>query len=545
MPLRFADAAPEAYAFPLTIGHLLDGVVDRSGDQQIVYRTEVVLTYRQLIERIGRLASVLSGVGVREGTTVAVMDWDSHRYLEAYFAVPMMGAVLQTVNIRMPPAQIGYTLSHAQAEVVVVHRDFFPVIEALLPSLPRLRALIVIADGASLPVPAWGAGEYEDLLASAAPDFPFHDFDENAIATTFYTTGTTGEPKGVSFSHRQLVLHSLVVNAPFGSTGELGCGYQDVYMPLTPMFHVHAWGMPYVATMRGMKQVYPGRYEPELICRLRRDHNVTYSHCVPTILEMVIEAADRSGTDLTGWLLTIGGSALTSTLAEAAWKRGMRVLGGYGMSETAPLIAIARRRAGEEGNRGAEIETLTSMVPAPLVSARVVDEDMNDLPHDGVARGELVVRAPWLTASYTGDEAASAALWRGGWMHTQDLATMDPDGYLRIRDRLKDVIKTGGEWIDSLAVEELLVRAEGVHQIAVIASPDARWGERPLAVVVPEPGTEISLERLNAELASAIEAGMITRYAKLDRFVLSEALPLTSVGKVDKKLLRQQFATAG
>lgn len=545
MALRFADPAPEAYRFPLTIRHLLDSALITSPGQEIVYRDRLVLTYTELRARIGRLASVLTSLGGEEGTTIAIMDWDSHRYLEAYFAVPMMGAVLQTVNVRLPPAQIAYTLSHARAEILVVHQDFFSVVEAILPSLPEVKAIVAIMDGADGPLPAWAQGEYEALGAAASPDFAFRDFDENALATTFYTTGTTGAPKGVCFSHRQLVLHTLAAVAPFGSAEGIGLGYRDVYMPLTPMFHVHAWGVPYVATMLGIKQVYPGRYEPELICRLRREHGVSYSHCVPTVLQMLFQGADATGADLSGWKITIGGSALTASLCAEGLRRGMHVVAGYGMSETAPMICMGRIDKGSEGDRAAEIEDLTGMLLVPLVTARIVDEDMADVPHDGRSRGELVLRAPWLTPCYTGNAAESDALWRGGWMHTQDIATMDAEGRLRIRDRLKDVIKTGGEWIDSLALEELLAQAEGVAEVAVIAVPDPRWAERPLAVVVAKPGMTVTLDALNAALAGAMEVGAITRYARLRDFEFVDALPRTSVGKIDKKVLRERFGRNG
>ena len=294
--------------------------------------------------------------------------------------------------------------------------------------------------------------------------------------------------------------------------------------------------------MLGLKQVYPGRYEPAMLCRLRAEHKVTYSHCVPTIFQMILQAADATGADLTGWTMTIGGAAMTRALCEEGRRRGMTVIAGYGMSESAPMISIARIKPGTEGDAEAEIDGLTATVTAPLVSARIVDEDMRDLPHDGTTRGELVLRAPWLTPCYTGDPAASDTLWRGGWMHTQDLATIAPDGYIRIRDRLKDVIKTGGEWIDSLAVEDLLVRADSVAEVAVIAVPDPKWSERPLAVVVPRAGTTVTLDALNAALAPAIADGTMTRYAALERFAIVDALPRTSVGKIDKKLLRARFA---
>jgi fatty-acyl-CoA synthase len=542
MPLRFAEPAREAYQFPLTIRHLLDSALMTAGDQQIVYRDQSNYTYREFHGRIGRLASLLRDAGAEQGMTIAMMDWDSHRYLEAYFAIPMMGAVLQTVNIRLPAPQIAYTLQHAKAEIVLVHRDFFALFEAILPSLTGIKAVIAISDGDAGALPAWANGGYETLSSQASPDFPFEEFDENAVATTFYTTGTTGNPKGVCFTHRQIVLHTLIgISFYGGSAIPSGFGYGDVYMPLTPMFHVHAWGLPYLATVLGVKQVFPGRYEPELICRLRREHMVTYSHCVPTILQMVFRSADTTGTDLTGWKMTIGGSALSRALCAEGRRRGMQLHAGYGMSETGPTIAKAQSAASETEEARILDALVSSGVTVPLVTARIVDDDMTMLPHDGKARGELVLRAPWLTQCYIGDAKASNELWRGGWLHTQDIATIDPHGVIMIRDRLKDVIKSGGEWIDSIHLEELVASAEGVAEASVVAVPDDKWGERPLAIVVPKAGATITLAVLNAPVEAAIADESITRFAKLTRFEIVDQLPRTSVGKIDKKVMRARY----
>ncbi|BBD99957.1 fatty acid--CoA ligase [Sphingobium amiense] len=545
MPLRFAETATEYHRAPLTIRHLLNGVVAKAGDQRIVYRDRADIDYREFVGRVGRLASLLEAAGATQGMTVAVMDWDSHRYLEAYFAVPMMGAVLQTVNIRLPQPQIAYTLQHAEAEILIVHRDFFPIVEALRSRLPRLKAIVAIMDGAGDALPSWCIGEYETLSAAASPDYPFEDFDENAVATTFYTSGTTGNPKGVCFTHRQLVLHTLAISAPFGASDAAPwIGVGDVYMPLTPMFHVHAWGFPYIATMLGLKQVYPGRYEPATICALRETHGVSYSHCVPTVLEMVLNSAEDRGADLAGWKVTIGGSALTRSLLARGQAHGMRLGAAYGMSETCPVVAVAGRRElpGDEGGAGMPDPLSLAGVSAPLVEVRIADENMNPAPHDGRTRGEVVVRSPWLTPLYTGDRKATDALWRGGWMHTQDIATIDPWGQVQIRDRLKDVVKTGGEWVDSLQLEELVATGEGIAEAAVIAVPDVRWGERPLAVVVAAPGCVPTLDSINLPVDFAIADGRITRYARLDRFAVVDQLPRTSVGKIDKKLLRARYA---
>ena len=545
MALRFAQPADEAYRFPLTIGHLLDNAVAISAGREIVYRDQLRYDYRTFRERVGRLASVLESAGTQEGTTVAVMDWDSHRYLECYFAIPMMGAVLFTVNVRLAPAQIAYTLDHSRAEILVVHHDFLPIIESIRTQLPHIQAVIAIADGADIALPAFACGEYEALGATADPGFEFRDFDENALATTFYTTGTTGNPKGVCFSHRQIVLHTLAAKGPFGVTEDGGLGHGDVYMPLTPMFHAHAWGMPYVATLLGLKQVYPGRYEPDFILDLKEKEGVTFSHCVPTILRMLLSAAVQREINLSPWLLKIGGSALTPELCREGMRKGMRLISGYGMSETAPIVAAARWRSLDD-DEDAQVASMTaSGVPIPLVSARLVDSDMNPVPADGRSQGELVLRAPWLTPCYVGDEMASKALWRGGWLHTQDVATIDPDGTIIIRDRLKDVIKSGGEWLSSLDLESLIAAADGVSEVAVIAVPDARWGERPIAIVTGNGVVSPTLESCNAHIATAIAQGRASRFALLDRLEVIGTLPRTSVGKVDKKALRARYAIDG
>lgn len=542
MTLRFAEPAQDYYRMPLTIRHLLDNVLVVARDQQIVYRDRVSLSYAQLLERIARLASALHGAGVREGDTVAVMDWDSHRYLEAYFAVPMMGAVLLTVNVRLPRPQVAYTLAHARARTVLVHSDFFDLFDGVRGHVPDIAHVLAMRDDAAEPMPEWVDGEYEAALAAGDPDFPFHDFDEDAVATTFYTSGTTGDPKGVCFTHRQLVMQTLVAAGQFGATSRTsGLGYDDVYMPMTPLFHVHAWGTPYVATMLGVKQVYPGRYDAALLCRLRERHRVTYSHCVPTLLRMVVDEAKKSGADLSGWKLGVGGSALSEALYREATDLGMAIYPGFGMTETAPT-AIKGRPFPDARNAAEDLAyRLSCGVPTPMVSVQIVDEAMNPLPHDGETRGELVLRAPWITSCYVGDRAASDELWRGGWMHTQDLATIDRHGYVRIRDRMKDVIKTGGEWIDSIQLEMLVATANGVSEASVIAVADARWGERPLAVVVARTGAQPTLDDLNAPVLAAIEQGLITRYARLDRYVCIDQLPRTSTGKIDKKRLRSMF----
>jgi fatty-acyl-CoA synthase len=536
MPLRFPPRSGETHAAPLTIRHLLDGSALSTASQEIVYRDQQRLTYTDLRDRIGRLAGMLSELGAEQGTTVAVLDWDSHRYLEAYFAVPSMGAVLQTANIRLSPEQLLYTLGHAGAEILLVHRDFLPLVEQMRASLPRVRAVVALMDGSEEPLPAWCVGEYEELLRTAKPQTTFEDLDENALATTFYTSGTTGLPKAVCFTHRQLVLHTLALSVALASAEGAGLRRGDVYMPLTPMFHVHAWGMPYVATMLGLKQVYPGRYEADRILAMREQEGVSFSHCVPTVLQMLLGAVP--GRRLDGWHLVIGGSLMTRELFEAATYAGAIVTAGYGMSETGPVVAIARPGLDR-------YDAIRSGTPVPLVSAKIVGPDMEDLAADDEALGELVVRSPWLTPCYPGDETASEHLWRGGWLHTQDIATVRADGSIQIRDRIKDVIKTGGEWISSLTLEDLIVARLDVAEVAVIGIPDPRWQERPLAVIVPAPGSAPTLEDIRSTLADAIASGKISRFSQVDTILCVAELPRTSVGKIDKKAVREMVAIMG
>jgi len=292
------DRTPSAYAYPLLIKQLLHTPLATHPEQEIVYRDAKRYEYRTLRQRIGQLATALQGLGVAQGDTVAVMDWDSTRYLESYFAVPMMGAVLMTVNVRLSPEQIAYTLNHSGAKVLFVNAEFLPVLDAIRAQLESVDRFVLIDDSGTDPLPSGFAGEYESLLAAASPDYAFADFDENTRATTFYTTGTTGLPKGVYFSHRQLVLHTLALATALTSAPRQGrINRDDVYMPMTPMFHVHAWGMPYVATLLGLKQVYPGRYAPETLLRLIEREKVTFSHGVPTLMHMVLSNPASAAVD--------------------------------------------------------------------------------------------------------------------------------------------------------------------------------------------------------------------------------------------------------
>ncbi|MCK6410961.1 MAG: fatty acid--CoA ligase [Azonexus sp.] len=545
MSLQIIEATPSAYAYPLLIKQLLHSAWATAGDQEIVYREQARYSYRQLFERLGRLANALSGLGIGRGDTVAFMDWDSHRYLEAFFAVPMMGAVLQTVNVRLSPEQILYTLNHAKADVIVVNVEFIPMLALIREQLETVKQFVLISDDgatmSSFKVPY--AGEYESLLAAAAPHYDFPDFDENTRATTFYTTGTTGLPKGVYFSHRQLVLHTMAVATALGSAAGQGRVHrQDVYMPITPMFHVHAWGMPYLATMLGLKQVYPGRYAPETLLKLIDCEGVTFSHCVPTILHMLLSSKASESVDLSRCKMIIGGAAFPKGLAAAALARGMDVFTGYGMSETCPILTIAHVRDELPDADAEAAERIRTGYSIPLVDLHTVDMDMLDVPHDGKASGEIVVRAPWLTQGYLNNPAASEDLWAGGYLHTGDIGVLDPRGMLTVTDRLKDVIKTGGEWVSSLELESIISQHPAVNEVAIVGVKDDKWGERPLAMIVLREGREATADDIRTHVEKFANEGHISKYAVPDQVRFVASLARTSVGKLNKKAMREEIA---
>ncbi len=548
MAPRLIETTPSAYSYPLLIKQLLLTPMAHSPDQEIVHADISRYTYGSLRDRIGRLASGLGELGVEPGQTVAIMDWDTPRYLECYFAIPMMGAIMQMVNIKLSPDQILYTLNHAQADVLLVNAEFLPLLESFSDQLETVRTFILLTDDPAPPASRLSfSAEYEGLLANASPSFHFRDFDENTCATVFYTTGTTGNPKGVNFSHRQLVLHTLGTAVALGSASFQGqLRRDDVYMPLTPMFHVHAWGLPYIATMLGLKQVYPGAYHPERLCRLIRTEKVTFSHCVPTVLHLILNHSQSDETDLSALKLVIGGSALPPSMAMAAQRRGIDVFGGYGLSETCPILTIAHLSA---INAAASPEDQTALrakagIPIPLVEVRIVDENMDDLPRDGKSVGEVIVRSPWLTQAYLNDQEASETLWEGGYLHTGDIGHIDENGYLQVTDRAKDVIKTAGEWTSSLQLESVLLEHPAVHEVAVVADSDEKWGERPVALVhlKPEHQGAISESALRKHVARHADKGGLSRFAMLVDIVFVDALLKTSVGKNNKREMRNQFS---
>ncbi len=533
-----------AYSYPLIIKNLFLAPVVDNPDQEIVYRGSQRFTYRDFRRRVHRLAGALTELGVRPGDTVAMMDWDSHRYLECFYAVPMLGAVLHTVNIRLSPEQIVFTINHAEDDYILVNSEFLPLLEQIRGRIDTVKKFVLLHDDGALPESSLPcAGEYEAMLSEAEDNFQFSDFDENTRATTFYTTGTTGLPKGVYFSHRQLVLHTLGTLAALASAPTQGRFHQkDVYMPITPMFHVHAWGFPYIATATGVKQVYPGRYIPSLLLKLIAEEGVTFSHCVPTILHMLMASPEYDEIDLSNWKVVIGGASLPRQMCRKAREKGIDIFSGYGMSETCPVLTIAH--LDEDFSDAEEDITIRCKTgrPLPLVQLRVVDEQFNDVPADGTSVGEIVVRSPWLTQGYWKDSRNSENLWKDGYLHTGDVANIE-NGFVSITDRMKDVIKIGGEWLSSLELEDIVNLHPAVSEVAVIGTPDDKWGEKPLVLVVlQEAAEDVPAKAIAGHVKAYVDKGIMSKLALLLEVAFVDSIDKTSVGKINKKVLRETFS---
>ena len=552
--------AQEAYGFPLIIKQLLNRAKIASKDQTISYADKVTYTYSEFFKRVNRLANVFKNMGLQAGDVVAVMDWDSHRYLEAYFAVPMSGMILQTVNVRLAEDKVLYTINHAKPKALLLNAEFEPMAKNYRHEAPSIEKIVWLDDTGfddaeyggddikndkkteQASMPDYVEGEYEAMLAAASDAFDFPDFDENTIATTFYTSGTTGDPKGVFFTHRQIVLQTLASTLASALNAEgQGARYNDVYMPMTPLFHVHAWCWPYGATMIGLKQVYPGRYLAPTLVDLIEQHKVTLSHGVPAILQMLLKEMAARGRKFEGLKLLLGGSKLNEGLAKAAIESGIEFMSGFGMSESCPVLS---RAVFDDKTDSMEMKDqlnyrCLSGSPIMLVSMEIWDENGKALPMDGESTGELVIRAPWLTQSYFKNPDAGNELWRGGWMHTQDIACITSDGTLSITDRLKDVIKSGGEWVSSLEVETILSFHPSVADVAVIGVPDERWGECPLALVVLKPEyVDTKADDILALGHQAVEKGHLPKYGVPSEIKFLAEMPRTSVGKLDKKRMR-------
>jgi len=545
MSTKILPKSQNVYEYPLLIKRILEQSLKYEPKNEIVYRDVTRYNYFDLNSRIKKLANALAKLGVEAGDTVAVIDFDSPRYLELYFAVPMIGAILHTINYRLSPSQVLYTINHAEDKIIFTHTDFLPLIEGISKEMNTVEKIIAIADYKELPESSVDVfGKYEELLSKENNEYDFPDFDENSVATIFYTTGTTGNPKAVYFSHRQLVLHTLGLAASLGSYDSV-CRFRsnDVYMPITPMFHVHAWGIPYLATMLGVKQIYPGRYEPAMLLKLLVSEKVTFSHCVPTILHMLVNSPAVKAVDLSNWKVVIGGAALPSGLARKTLELGIDVITGYGLSETCPVLTLTYLNEEQKNlpiEEQVKIRTKTG-IPVPLVDLKIVNEQGNVLPHDGKSVGEIVVRAPWLTEGYFKEPGKSEELWEGGFLHTGDVAYIDENNFVKITDRIKDAIKTGGEWISTLELENLISKHSAVNEVAVVGIPDEVWTERPHAMIVLKKGETADKNDIQDFLQQFVQNGTISKWTVPESISFVDAIPKTSVGKINKKKIRDDL----
>jgi fatty-acyl-CoA synthase len=530
---------------PLTIGRLLRHVEQVYPDTEVVTATEGGSrrrTYAEVSARANRLANALRALGIDGDQRVATFMWNNVEHLEAYLAVPSMGAVLHTLNIRLFPEQLTYIANHAEDQVVIVDASLVGPFAKLLPTFTTVRHLLVAgpeaadADLSAIEAAGVSVGRYEDALAEAADDFDWPDLDERDAAAMCYTSGTTGNPKGVVYSHRSAYLHSMAVAMGDG----MGLTPYDTVLPIVPMFHANAWGLPYAALMVGAGLVMPDRWlQPEPLTRIIAEERVTMSGAVPTIWNDILVHADQHDADLSSIrLVPCGGSAVPRSLQQALLERhGVRVIQAWGMTETSPVASVAWPPPGADGEEEWRYRASQGR-PGSSVSARIVGDDGQELPRDGQSVGELEVRGPWVTGSYyKPDDAEAEAKFHDGWLRTGDVGTLDRLGFITLTDRAKDVIKSGGEWISSVDLENALMSHPDVLEAAVVGIPDEKWQERPLATVVLRDGATATVEQLRDHLAQSF-----ARWQLPDAWAFIPQVPRTSVGKFDKKVLRKDFA---
>ncbi len=519
---------------PLSLGQLFRHGLANHGDSRVSTYDGVTLTrttYAEIGERVERVASALASLGVRPGDRIATLAWNHDRHLELYWAVPCMGAVLHPLNLRLAAAQLRDIVEHAGDRVLVADASLLGLLEPVADELRGIEHVVVV--GGDPPAAFSGAVPYENLVAAAAPRYAWPAINERSAATLCYTTGTTGKPKGVAYSHRSLFLHSL------GSCGgnAFALSQADTILLSVPMFHANAWGLPYSGWSVGAELVLPREFlQGHHLLRLLTGERCTFFAGVPTILDDISACAERDSADLSSLRLAVsGGSAVPRRLVER-WRdrHGVPVLQGWGMTETGPVCALAWPPPGTPPDEEVEWR-ITQGRAVPGVEIRVTGPEGDELSRDGVSVGELEVRGPWVTGSYVG--GASPERFHDGWLRTGDVGTIDAHGYVRLTDRLKDVIKSGGEWISSLELEDHLLTHPAVLEAAVIGVADPRWQERPLACVVLRDGAAASAAELRDHLETRVQ-----RWWLPERFAFVAELPKTGVGKLDKRALREQEA---
>ncbi|HEU5416863.1 MAG TPA: long-chain fatty acid--CoA ligase [Streptosporangiaceae bacterium] len=530
---------------PLTITSIMRYGATAYSDREVITAVPGGVrrrTYREIGARTAALAGALRSLGVDSDQRVATLMWNNAEHLEAYLGIPSMGAVLHTLNLRLDPETIGYIAEHAGDEVVIADATLVPLLAAVLPHAPSIRHIIVSAPdtsetGFAPPAELAGSGRevhsYAGLLAGQPVEFDWPELDERTAAAMCYTSGTTGHPKGVVYSHRSMYLHSMAV----GMGNVFGLSDRDRVLPVVPMFHANAWGLPYAAVLAGADLVMPDRFlQPAPLAELIEAERPTIAGAVPTIWNGLLQHVRAHGGDLSSLrLVPCGGSAVPHALLEAYEKElGVRIVQAWGMTETSPLGSVAREPVGVPEDQAWSYRDTQGRLMC-LVEGRLVGEGGAVLPHDGEAVGEVEVRGPWVTGSYYKDD--DPGKFRDGWLRTGDVGTIDPLGYVTLTDRAKDVIKSGGEWISSMELENALMAHPGVSEAAVIGVPDDKWGERPLAAVVRAGGSEVTAAELRAFLAERVP-----RWQLPERWSFIEEVPKTSVGKFAKTTMRDAYA---
>ncbi|HUC68731.1 MAG TPA: 3-(methylthio)propionyl-CoA ligase [Stellaceae bacterium] len=529
---------------PLLIGALIQYAADYHGDTEIVSRTiEGPIhrySYVDAERRARQLAKALKRLGIESGDRVATIAWNNHRHFELYFAVSGMGAVCHTINPRLFGEQLRYIVNHAEDKLLFLDLTFVPIAEKMAAEWPGVRHYVIMTDRAHMPETSLpGALCYEDLVAGESSEFVWPEFDENTASSLCYTSGTTGNPKGALYTHRSTLLHSFAIC----SANAVGISMRDSILPVVPMFHVNAWGIPYAAAMSGAKLVFPGpKLDGASLHELFMSEKVTLSCGVPTVWLGLLQYLDQTGQRLDGLKrVTVGGSAAPRAMIEAFEERyGVQCIHGWGMTEMSPVGTLALPKAKHLDRPTEEQLAIKARQGFPLfgVDMKVVAPDGRVLPHDGKSSGELYVRGPWIIGAYYDDEAATAAAFDAeGWFRTGDVCVIDADGYMIIVDRSKDVIKSGGEWISSIDLENAAMGHPEVAEAAVIGLPHPKWDERPLLVVVPKAGHHPSKESITAFLGDKI-----ARWQLPDDVVFVPELPHGGTGKVLKTRLREQFS---
>ncbi|MCB1263331.1 MAG: fatty acid--CoA ligase [Mycobacterium sp.] len=524
---------------PLTVSEILRYAVNVHGDRTVTTATGNGFrqaTYREVGRQAARLANALRGLGIDGDQRVATFMWNNQEHLEAYVAVPSMGAVLHTLNIRLFPEQIEFIAYEAQDRVVIVDMSLVPILAPVLSGMETVHTVIAVGSGDIGPLEASGKRvvRYHELTSTESDEFDWPVIDENSAAAMCYTSGTTGNPKGVVYGHRSSYLHSMAVCSGNG----MGLSFADKALPIVPMFHANAWGLPYAALMAGADLVLPDRFmDAESMVHLIETQRPTVAGAVPTIWNDVMNYLDRQpGHDISSLrLVACGGSAVPVSLMQAFEERhGVQIRQLWGMTETSPMATLAWPAPGTPPERQWEIRA-TQGRPMCGVEARIVDDEGAALPNDNVAVGELEVRGPWITGSYYRNTDPSK--FSSGWLRTGDVGRIDAQGYITLTDRAKDVIKSGGEWISSVELENTLIGHPQVLEAAVVGVPDQRWQERPLAAVVLQAGATVTPAQLRDFLADKV-----VRWWLPERWTLVDEIPRTSVGKYDKKTIRARYS---